>query len=103
MVIDCERCVVRGLACGECVVSVLLGGPPEDVAVDNDFAGYDPGGRDPAGCDSAGDDFAGYDPAGPGRADPLHVDAVEVAALGALAAGGLVPPLRLVLPDTGTG
>ena len=73
MVIDCDRCVVRGLACGDCVVSVLLGGPPEDVAVE-------------------------YAPA-----DPVHVDAVEVAALDALAAGGLVPPLRLVLPDTGTG
>jgi hypothetical protein len=25
MVIDCERCEVRGLACGDCVVGVLLG------------------------------------------------------------------------------
>jgi len=29
MVIDCDRCEVRGAACGECVVSVLLGAPPE--------------------------------------------------------------------------
>jgi hypothetical protein len=28
MVIDCDSCVVRGLACGDCVVSVLLGAPP---------------------------------------------------------------------------
>ena len=27
MVIDCERCEVRGLACGDCVVGVLLGMP----------------------------------------------------------------------------
>jgi hypothetical protein len=28
MIIDCDTCVVRGLACGDCVVSVLLGAPP---------------------------------------------------------------------------
>jgi hypothetical protein len=28
MIIDCDSCVVRGLACGDCVVSVLLGVPP---------------------------------------------------------------------------
>lgn len=27
MVIDCETCAVRGPACGDCVVSVLLGIP----------------------------------------------------------------------------
>jgi hypothetical protein len=27
--IDCDTCVVRGLACGDCVVTVLLGPPPE--------------------------------------------------------------------------
>lgn len=27
--IDCDTCVVRGLACGDCVISVLLGPPPE--------------------------------------------------------------------------
>jgi hypothetical protein len=73
MLIDCDGCLVRGFACGDCVVSALLGGPPDGVAV-----------RD-------------------GTGEAVHVDAVEVAALDALAAGGLVPPLRLVLPDTGTG
>lgn len=29
MVIDCDTCAVRGLACQECVVTVLLGPPPE--------------------------------------------------------------------------
>jgi hypothetical protein len=33
MIIDCDTCVVRGLACGDCVVSVLLGVPP-NVEID---------------------------------------------------------------------
>ena len=31
-VIDCDTCTVRGAACADCVVSVMLGGPPEAVA-----------------------------------------------------------------------
>ena len=33
MIIDCDSCVVRGLACEDCVVSVLLGVPP-NVEID---------------------------------------------------------------------
>jgi hypothetical protein len=33
MIIDCDTCVVRGLACGDCVVGVLLGVPP-NVEID---------------------------------------------------------------------
>ncbi len=33
--IDCDTCVVRGLACDDCVVTVLLGPPPE-VGFDED-------------------------------------------------------------------
>jgi len=29
MHIDCDSCLVRGLACHDCVVTVLLGPPPE--------------------------------------------------------------------------
>jgi hypothetical protein len=29
MLIDCDRCEVRGLACSDCVVSVLLGRPDQ--------------------------------------------------------------------------
>jgi hypothetical protein len=29
MQIDCHSCAVRGLACHDCVVTVLLGPPPE--------------------------------------------------------------------------
>jgi len=34
MLIDCDTCTVRGLACGDCVVSVLLGAPPSGVELD---------------------------------------------------------------------
>ncbi|MEH3034859.1 MAG: hypothetical protein PGN07_12775 [Aeromicrobium erythreum] len=37
VVVDCDSCVVRGpRACGDCVVSVLLGGPPQGVEIDAD-------------------------------------------------------------------
>jgi hypothetical protein len=62
MLIDCERCEVQGLACGDCVVTVLLGQMPEV----------------------------------PKR---VELDADERAAIDVLAVSGLVPPLRLVLPD----
>lgn len=35
-VIDCERCCMRGIGCGDCVVTVLLGGPPYGVELDGD-------------------------------------------------------------------
>lgn len=35
MVIDCDGCAVRGLACGDCVVTVLLGAPPDGVQLDD--------------------------------------------------------------------
>ena len=28
MIIDCDTCTVRGNACGDCVIAVLLGAPP---------------------------------------------------------------------------
>jgi hypothetical protein len=35
MIIDCDRCEVRGVACGDCVVTVLLGAPPDGVVLDH--------------------------------------------------------------------
>ncbi|QWC85662.1 hypothetical protein KLP28_02510 [Nocardioidaceae bacterium] len=64
--IDCDSCVVRGLACSDCVVSVLLGMP--------DAAGA--GGTGGTGPDVIADD--------------------ELRALDVLADSGLVPPLRMV-------
>ena len=34
MIIDCDSCEVRGLACGDCVVTALLGAPPSGVEID---------------------------------------------------------------------
>ena len=34
MIIDCDSCAVRGDACGQCVVSVVLGAPPEGIELD---------------------------------------------------------------------
>jgi hypothetical protein len=34
MLIDCDSCVVKGAACGGCVVSVMLGAPPDGVEMD---------------------------------------------------------------------
>lgn len=28
LTVDCDSCVVRGLACQDCVISVLFGAPP---------------------------------------------------------------------------
>ncbi len=36
MLSDCGRCEVRGLACGDCVVTALLGAPPDGVEIDAD-------------------------------------------------------------------
>jgi len=34
VLIDCDSCSVRGLACADCVVTVLLGAPPAGVELD---------------------------------------------------------------------
>ena len=35
--VDCDSCVVRGpTACGDCLVTVLLGAPPAGVHIDAD-------------------------------------------------------------------
>lgn len=38
--IDCDNCLVRGLACHDCVVSVLLGPPPELCLEDEERAAF---------------------------------------------------------------
>ena len=35
MLIDCDTCTVRGLACGDCVVTVILNNPPQPVELDD--------------------------------------------------------------------
>lgn len=34
MMVDCDRCAVRGDACKDCVITVLLGAPPSGVELD---------------------------------------------------------------------
>lgn len=34
MIVDCDRCEVRGNACHDCVITVLLGAPPGGVELD---------------------------------------------------------------------
>jgi len=34
VLIDCDTCVVRGPACGDCMVTVLLQAPPDGVDLD---------------------------------------------------------------------
>jgi hypothetical protein len=47
MLIDCDACAARGPACGDCVVTVLLGAPPLRHAHHED-AGIDLDGREQA-------------------------------------------------------
>jgi hypothetical protein len=35
MIVDCDRCEVRGDACGDCVITVLLGSAPGQVRSDD--------------------------------------------------------------------
>ena len=74
MIIDCGTCSVAGLACGDCVVSVLLGAPEAHRPADRPVR------------DMPETAFL-----------PLvHVEDEHAAALEVLAGSGLVPPLRLV-------
>lgn len=71
MVIDCDTCTVRGLACGDCVISVLLGHP-----------GMPAPARAPDGIPEAG--------------TVVEIGTDEHRALDVLAEAGMVPRLRLV-------
>lgn len=35
MLIDCDRCEMRDIACDDCVVTTLLGSPPGAVDIDD--------------------------------------------------------------------
>lgn len=80
MLIECDRCAMRDIACDDCVVSVLLATPAVRAA-------------DGSPAVRAADGS----PAVPAAAPDF--DDAEQVALVALADGGLVPPLRL-LPIT---
>jgi hypothetical protein len=90
MLIDCDSCVVKGAACGGCVVSVMLGAPPAGVEVDEaerralavladagmvphlrlvtaDSLDLEVGAEEPAGHPTGGRPAGGHRPAGKGR------------------------------------
>jgi hypothetical protein len=71
VLIDCDSCEARDVACADCVVTVLLGMPVR-----------------PARSSTTSVTSA--------RAAPVDLDDAERAAIGVLAESGLVPPLRLV-------
>jgi len=76
MVIDCDSCQMAGLACHDCVVTVLLGTP--EVRQGYEEAPEQAGGES---CETIG--------------EPVHLADDHARAIEVLAAGGLVPPLRL--------
>ena len=82
MIIDCDGCAVRGTACGDCVIGVLLGAPAPAATAD-----HDPGATSDEPSDT------------PSGAQIVQLDAAERRALAVLADQGLVPKLRLVAAE----
>jgi hypothetical protein len=80
MMIDCDACAARGPACGDCVVTVLLGTVPVRRSDLGEWS------------EAAGDTNAAID-----------LDGNEQAAIAVLAGSGLIPPLRLVPATPGSG
>jgi hypothetical protein len=78
MIIECDACAVRGLECGDCVVTVLLGAPPARGILTTEV-----------------DETVGLID----RVEPVDLDAREREAIAVLARHGLIPPLRLVARD----
>lgn len=71
MIIDCDQCAMRGVACADCVVTALFDAGGAGVPAERDTG-------PPAVVDG-----------------PLRFDATERRALAVLAAAGLISPLRL--------
>ncbi|KQU57462.1 hypothetical protein ASG84_17135 [Rhodococcus sp. Leaf278] len=69
MIIDCSDCLVRDIACADCVVTVLLGPPGMPTRSDGRWVG---------------------------PPSPITLEQEELGAMGVLAEVGLVPTLKLV-------
>jgi hypothetical protein len=83
MLIDCDTCSARGAGCGDCVVTVLLGAPPDWQSADPVVVPL------PARAAAAAEDVVVPPPG-----VVVEFDEVERRAVRALADVGLVPPLR---------
>ncbi len=86
MLIDCDTCEVRDIACNDCVVTVLLG----PTRLDAGGATFAP--RLPLA------DLADLADLAMAPAGMVEIGDEERTALSVLAESGLVPPLRLVRP-----
>jgi hypothetical protein len=93
MLIDCDTCTARGTGCGDCVVTVLLGAPPN-------WQGVDPvvvpmtGRARAAAAEPGTARLTAEDVVVPPPGVVVEFDEVERRAVRALAEVGLVPPLR---------
>ena len=104
MIVDCDRCEVRGTACGDCVIGVLMDVPeidrpipflPVDLPGATDAtAGHRPGGAAARSARRADDRVVTGGPAG----TPVEFAEPERRALQVLADHGLIPHLQLVEP-----
>ncbi|MBP2369354.1 hypothetical protein [Pseudonocardia parietis] len=83
MLVDCDRCEVRGTACGDCVIGVLMNVPEIDRPIP-----YLPVDLSAEVAVSAGGPVGG----------PVEFAEPERRALQVLADHGLIPHLRLVEP-----
>ncbi|MGV8872769.1 MAG: hypothetical protein ACOH2Q_09590 [Rhodococcus sp. (in: high G+C Gram-positive bacteria)] len=75
MIIDCSDCLVRDIACADCVVTVLLGAPGMPSRSDDRWVG---------------------------PPSPITLEQEELGAMGVLAEVGLVPTLKLVTNEEHT-
>ena len=112
MIIDCDRCTVRGAACASCAVtfvtqavSVRAPAPSRmtDAAPARDSRAMPGPAARPANATmppgtSRDRTAAGKPPATAGSAPVIELDAAEMRALAALADAGLIPPLRYAPP-----
>jgi hypothetical protein len=84
MLIDCDTCTARGEGCADCVVTVLLGAPPDWHSADPVVVPLPSRATAPAAEDVVV----------PPHGVVVEFDDVERRAVRALADGGLIPPLR---------
>jgi hypothetical protein len=93
MLIDCDTCTARGTGCADCVVTVLLGAPPDWQGADPVVVPL-PARADLSGPAAGADLPAAEDVVVPPPGVVVEFDEVERRAVRALADVGLVPPLR---------
>lgn len=93
MLIECDRCTMRDIACDDCVIGVLLANPPARTTQSGQAPWTDPV---DVGADVQTDAQTDV-PA----AVPMALTAAEQRAIAVLAEGGLIPPLRLRIVTSG--